>query len=141
MHFAQRAAEQSGRNFRGFTTDAIAWLQSREWAGNVRELQHVVERAIILSRDDEIGSTAFEARRFSLTPDASPDARRSNATEDGDVVLTSLRLDDAERVLIAKALESAKGNRTLAAKLLGVSVRTLRSRLNAPQTPGADPLE
>jgi DNA-binding NtrC family response regulator len=141
MHFAQRAAEQSGRNFRGFTTDAIAWLQSREWAGNVRELQHVVERAIILSRDDEIGSTAFESRRFSLTPNASPEVRRSDTAQNGDVVLTSLRLDDAERVLISKALEAAKGNRTLAAKLLGVSVRTLRSRLNAPQTPAADAVE
>ena len=139
MHFAQRAAEQTDRPFRGFTPDAIAWLQTREWPGNVRELQHAVERAVILSRDDEIDSTAFDARRFSLTPDATSPAVQATSPDAGGLTLSSLRLDDAERVLIARAIEAAKGNRTLAAKLLGVSIRTLRSRLNAPGMPSSDP--
>ena len=45
MHFAQRMAEQSGRSIRGFTPEAMAWLQSREWRGNVRELQRTQSSA------------------------------------------------------------------------------------------------
>ena len=134
LHFAQRTAEQSKRDFRGFTPDAIAWLQSREWAGNVRELQHTVERAVILSRDAEISSSAFDPARFSLAANASAPASRRGAAKDGDIVLSSLRLEDAEHVLIAKAMDAAKGNRTQAAKLLGVSIRWLRGKLNTKST-------
>jgi DNA-binding NtrC family response regulator len=142
MHFAQRMAEQTNRTIRGFAPEAIAWLQSREWRGNVRELQHAVERAVILSSDDEIDMSAFETQRFSLTADAAPAVRTSGTVAGTDtadnVVLHSLRLEDAEQVLITKALEATSGNRTQAAKLLGVSVRTLRSRLNISDSDAAD---
>jgi two-component system response regulator HydG len=136
MHFAQRAAEQTNRSVRGFTPDAIAWLQSREWPGNVRELQHAVERAVILTRDEEISSEAFDPRRFSLAAAAAKVSRAGDG-DDG-VVLSSLRLDDAERVLIDRALKATKGNRTQAAKLLGIGVRTLRTKLNATSGPMSD---
>ena len=63
LHFADRAAEQSGRPRPQLTADALAWLSSRDWPGNVRELQHAVERAVILTPGAVITPAAFTARR------------------------------------------------------------------------------
>jgi DNA-binding NtrC family response regulator len=131
MHFAQRAAEQAGRQVRGFTPDALAWLQSREWAGNVRELQHAVERAVILCTDEDIPAMAFDTRRHSLTPGTASAPLKPDTAHADDVVLRSFSLVDAEKVLIERALKATGGNRTQAAKLLGISVRTLRGKLNS----------
>ena len=78
---------------------------------NPQQLQVAVERAIDFAR----------GRRASETP-SSRDA----------VVLTSLNIDEAERALILRALEVTKNNRTRTAELLGISVRTLRNKLNGP---------
>ncbi len=125
LHFADRAAEQSGRPRPQLTADALAWLSSRDWPGNVRELQHAVERAVILTPGAVITPAAFTARRAvpSFTPTAPTDAV---------VTLDSYGVDEAEAALIAAALERTAGNRTKAAALLGISVRTLRNKLNAP---------
>ncbi len=125
LHFADRAAEQSGRPRPQLTADALAWLSSRDWPGNVRELQHAVERAVILTPGAVITPAAFTARRAapSFTPTAPTDAV---------VTLHSYGVDEAEAALIAAALERTAGNRTKAAELLGISVRTLRNKLNAP---------
>jgi DNA-binding NtrC family response regulator len=116
-------------------------LQQYEWPGNVRELQHAVERAVILSPDEILQPHAFDGERFGLSPRGSgPSPARtvaSPATDDtvamvpaGAVVLTSLDVGAAESQLIARALEVSGGNRTRAASLLGMSIRTLRNKLN-----------
>ena len=130
--FAMTAASESGKEFRGLTPDAIRVLQARDWPGNVRELQHAVERAVILSPDPIVDASMFDSPSASgaLPEQSSPTGAAAKA--DGQsVLLHSLDIDAAEQVLIARALEIAGGNRTKAAGLLGMSVRTLRSKLNS----------
>ncbi|HXC25039.1 MAG TPA: helix-turn-helix domain-containing protein, partial [Gemmatimonadaceae bacterium] len=118
--------------------------------GNIRELQHVVERAVILSSGSTIPPHAFEGFRFGLAHSLGGPvtaAQRAAMYADGGeggapsqddgvlVKLTSLNVAEAEERLIAKALVMAKNNRTKAAELLGMSVRTLRNKLNAPTDP------
>jgi DNA-binding NtrC family response regulator len=148
--FAVRVAEETGKRFEGIAPEAMAVLQAYAWPGNVRELQHVVERAVILAPDPVLGLSALDPARFGLTagglavrgPAAAAAVARAAADQGaGDagaaddptrVVLHSLDVNEAERVLIERALLVAGGNRTRAAELLGISVRTLRNKLNGP---------
>jgi DNA-binding NtrC family response regulator len=123
LRFAEQAAEQSGRVNPQLTADTLAWLSSRDWPGNVRELQHAVERAVILTPGAVITPSAFADRR--AVAQVGPVA--TSATQ---VVLDSLSIEAAEEVLITAALERTGGNRTKAAELLGIGVRTLRGKLN-----------
>jgi len=139
--FALRAAADAGKDVAGISPEALALLQQHEWPGNVRELQHVIERAVILSSDAVLQARAldpetFRGGRSDTLPRAdvpsSNGASNGSGALNGGVVLTSLSLDRAEEVLIAKALEVTGRNRTRAAALLGISVRTLRYKLNGP---------
>jgi len=158
--FAIKCAHDMGKEVRGISEEALRLLQSQQWPGNVRELQHAVERAVILSDSPILQAHAFDAARYGLTPihgmqaltgtppaamprvsaeSSVPDATGAPATAatvttsaDPGVTLTTLNVADVERTLIARALEMAGGNRTRASELLGISVRTLRNKLNSP---------
>lgn len=127
--FAFRAAEEYKKEIRGITPEAMEWLRAQTWPGNVRELQHLVERAVVLSREPMLGVHAFGSGRAS-TPSLTPMAV---AAEEGAVLLKSLNIGEAETKLIEAALARTEGNRTKAAELLGISIRTLRMRLNSPE--------
>lgn len=130
MRFAMRAAQEYKKNITGIAPDAIEWLRAQSWPGNVRELQHLVERAVILAEEPML-----HVQRFSNSGRPTPAiATPVRAAEDGDIVLKSLRIADAEDALISAALARTDGNRTRAAELLGISVRTLRARLNTPES-------
>jgi DNA-binding NtrC family response regulator len=139
--FAMQTAHETKKSLTGLSPEAVALLQRHDWPGNVRELQHAVERAVILSTGSVLMAGHFEGQRFGLAQAVAglgsiqlADLRGPisvNGHANGRaVVLASLDLADAEAKLIARALEVTEGNRTRAAELLGLSVRTLRNKLN-----------
>jgi transcriptional regulator with PAS, ATPase and Fis domain len=155
--FASHYAQEIGKEINGISPQAINLLQAYDWPGNVRELQHAVERAVILTGEPVIPEHAFDGQRFGLSGAWSgPTPARistgdlaafgngtssvgvgagtaTTAIPDGAVVLTSLNVTEAEAKLIERALEVSHGNRTKASELLGISVRTLRNKLNLPK--------
>ncbi|HUE76724.1 MAG TPA: sigma-54 dependent transcriptional regulator [Longimicrobiales bacterium] len=129
--FAREAGEQAGKVITGLTPDALEILRAHAWPGNVRELEHAVERAVILSPGPVLQAESFRGLRPAAGPvDAA--ATHASAPHDGPplITLTSLDVREAEASLIERALEQAGQNRTRAAELLGISVRTLRNKLN-----------
>lgn len=116
-----KACADAGRPLLDLGREAIARLESYEWPGNVRELKNAIERAVLLSAGDAIDPNAVPAGEH--VGDAAAGAR--------------LRQDLAtfERQRIAEALERCAGNQTKAAQLLGISRRTLVSRLGEYNLP------
>lgn len=143
-HFVQRAAQQLGVEVTGVAPEAIAVLQQRGWPGNIRELSNAVERAVILSRGGMLKAEAFIDDAVSTSsrtplPRTTPVAVPASASAEGaqPAVLPSmpdsLDLEELEAATIQRALVVTGGNRTRAAKLLGISERTLRNKLNSPK--------
>ena len=141
--FAAHSANETKKEIAGISPEALALLQRHDWPGNVRELQHAIERAVILTSGPMLLPLHFEGQRFGLAQPAatsrdfgprgaSAELQNGSAGHDTDrVVLSSFDLAKAESQLIARALQVTEGNRTRAAELLGLSVRTLRNKLNA----------
>jgi len=144
--FALRTASEMQKEIRGLAPETVEMLQRYDWPGNVRELQHAVERAVILSTDPILHPAAFDRQRFGLSARGTgPSSGRVAATAGlpevesltgklppHSLLLTSLDVGEAEARLIDRALQVSGGNRTRAAELLGISVRTLRNKLNGP---------
>ncbi|MBM4188716.1 MAG: sigma-54-dependent Fis family transcriptional regulator [Gemmatimonadetes bacterium] len=133
-HFLGKAAQQLGVEVGGVTPEAIAMLQQRPWPGNIRELANVVERAVILSRGGALRPEAFgeapaPTASSAVTASANPAAVGPGAAASGPGAEV-LDLNELERITIQRALAATGGNRTRAAKLLGISERTLRNKLN-----------
>ena len=114
-HFLEIHRERYRRPILGFTPEALDALRHHLWPGNVRELDHVIERAVLMSTGNMV--TAFD-----LALEATPDARLSARLEE-------MSLEDAERLLIKKALARFEGNANRAAEALGLSRSALYRRL------------
>ena len=114
-HFLRQHSERYRRGAMVFTPQALDALRQHAWPGNVRELDHVVERALLMSSGNVV--TAFD---LALQP--TTDARLSARLEE-------LSLEEAERVLITKALARFEGNANRAAEALGLSRSALYRRL------------
>ena len=127
QQFAIRAAKEMGKRITGFEPAALARLQTHSWPGNVRELAHAIERAIILSAGPTIHADAFDLGLMARAPRAAAAADPNGAAH-----FATLNIAEAEQALIQRALEATGNNRTRAAELLGISVRTLRNKLNRP---------
>jgi len=144
--FALRTASELQKEIRGLAPDTVEMLQRYDWPGNVRELQHAVERAVILSTDPILYPAAFDRQRFGMSTRGTGSASSRIASAPGlqemeslaatlpphSLLLTTLDVGEAESRLIDRALQVSGGNRTRAAELLGISVRTLRNKLNGP---------
>ena len=94
------------------------WLKEQEWRGNVRELKNALERAVLIASQSVLGVQDFGA------PAPAEPPRPPKIRPD------SLCLREMEQKFILGALEKTQGNRTHAAKILGISIRTLRNKLN-----------
>jgi two-component system response regulator AtoC len=121
--FLQRAGERSGRVLT-LTPAAMAALKAHPWPGNVRELENAVERAAVLSPDGRIGPAE-------LWPSAEHTGGAETSGADTVSRPTTLReaVDEAQRAAIRRALDACGGNRAQAARLLGISQRSLFYKL------------
>jgi DNA-binding NtrC family response regulator len=127
--FMRRFARKHGVHIKGFTDAALRLLKNHTWPGNVRELQNVVERAVILCED----SGMLEPEHLGLGGAVQPSSASvvvSGALEPVRHSSEFPTLADLEKHHIFAALDRCKGNRTHAAKLLDVSIRTLRNKLH-----------
>ena len=121
-YFIEKFAAESGRNVTGISDDAVAVLKKCRFRGNVRELENVMERAILLAR-----SATIEIADLFMLP-------KSEGEPDNDKIEAdpaSGTVEEMERRLVLGTLERVGNNRTQAAKELGISIRTLRNKLHA----------
>jgi len=140
-HFARRYADANGVPQRRFAPAARAALLGHAWPGNVRELENTVHRAVLLAEGDEIDAEAVELHvplPRAAAPDAAPHAAESApARAIGVAALVGRRMEEVERDLILETLTHCLGNRTRAAEILGISIRTLRNKLHEYRAAGA----
>ena len=134
-HFSKKYSAANGVPDRPFDATARAALLAHPWRGNVRELENTIHRAVLLARGPEItddairmpdGSRVDEAIAVSGDPAA---ARAAQAAESVSRSFVGRTVSDMERDLILETLSHCLGNRTHAANILGISIRTLRNKL------------
>lgn len=142
--FAEKYAEVNKIPPRPLSEAAMQKLLQHSWPGNVRELENTVHRAVLLAGGEDIGEAAV------LLPDASgavtlgaaavASAHDSPVAENGEdaeaATLVGKTVAEVERDLIIDTLKHCLGNRTHAANILGISIRTLRNKLNQYQSDG-----
>ena len=141
------ACRSYGAKLRGFSDAAQEAMLQHDWPGNVRELQNTIERAVILAEANHLiepkclglihpngadlkmagtPAPAVALRQNSISQPGQPSPEPSDCSANGE--LKSLEVMEREHIL--RALEETKGNRTQAANLLKISIRTLRNKLN-----------
>ncbi len=117
--FVRQFNAQNGRSLAGLTPDAMRALQRHAWPGNVRELRNVIERAMIMAQG-----------RLVEVSDLPPLAGGAPTGADGSRLEPGMTVDDAERRLIELTLEHTGNNKTRAAEMLGIGLKTLHNKLN-----------
>lgn len=145
-YFIDKYSKANGMPVRKITPDAIAKLKSHPWPGNVRELENIMHRAVLMAQGNVIDQNAIllpvrkdAAPAPSVTPAPAPAytpatptapiaAQPASPAKKNDLV--GRTVEDVERELILDTLNHCLGNRTQAAQVLGISIRTLRNKLN-----------
>jgi DNA-binding NtrC family response regulator len=147
-HFVKKYSELNGLETRVLSPDARRRLLAHSWKGNVRELENTMHRAVLLARDTVVGPEAIVLAGQSMTAaapapaaaaqplgsppqgsvDAAVEAARTAAGSPA-AALVGRTVADVERDLILETLTHCLGNRTHAANILGISIRTLRNKL------------
>jgi two-component system, response regulator FlrC len=123
-YFLRKHCVLNNTPLKTISSGAETFLKTRSWSGNVREFENLIERATLLVESAEISASDLESISNSELP-----GRTENLS---DYSLIPLR--EMERMMIMKALDNHKGNRTHAASVLGISVRTLRNKLHEYET-------
>jgi len=118
-YFLARFSQENAREIDGYTHDAREAFLTYDWPGNVRELQNAVERSVVLHMSGLLDSADFNL-----------DGKRSSSSMSGGVAVpVGTTVSNMEKELILRTLEHCGQNRTHAAKMMGISVRTLRNKL------------
>lgn len=126
-HFLKKFNTENGKQIKGFTDEARAALLAYNWPGNIRELQNAIERAVVLATEPWLTPQDFQFTSPALLGEAPSTGLTPGTT-----------VADMEQQLIFTTLEHCLQNRTRAAELLGISVRTLRNKLKEYQDAGID---
>ncbi len=132
-HFARRYAQVNGLPERLLHPAAEALLLGHAWPGNVRELENAIHRAVLLADGRDIGADAIElapASPFRAVVEAAAPAAPPRTGGNPIAALVGRRMEEVERDLILETLGRCLGNRTRAAEILGISIRTLRNKLS-----------
>ncbi len=124
QHFLRRYATKNHRAIQGFSEEALARLTDYPWPGNVRELEHSVERAVVLAQGPFV-----EARDL---PEAVAQTEPSTRVVP---IPIGMPLEEVEQRLIEETLRQTKGDKELAAKLLGIASRTIYRKLKERESP------
>jgi len=121
-YFINKFNSMMGRAVQGVTPEAEKTLKANDWKGNIRELENVMERAVLLAREENITNDdlMLVPSAMSITPEG----------DHADITAPGHTVSEMEKRLIERTLRSTQGNRTRAADMLGVSIRTLRNKLN-----------
>ena len=166
--FADKYADANGVPKKKLAADTVRKLQSYGWRGNIRELENTMHRAIIVSMEDELEPDAVHTPENVLNESTVPSAQPSfsapdpagvgNAGKSDDNISSASKpaqatpvknpgavesligrtMADVERDMILNTLDHCLGNRTHAANILGISIRTLRNKLNQYKDDGVD---
>ncbi len=125
-HYLRHYAQANGVALPELSDDALACLHAHDWRGNVRELENLMHRAVLLADEGRIDPVhlGMESRAA-----ASCAPLPGEAAPRGVSGLVGQRMETVERALILETLTSAAGNRTHAATILGISIRALRNKL------------
>ncbi|MDP6892278.1 MAG: sigma-54 dependent transcriptional regulator, partial [Verrucomicrobiota bacterium] len=124
LHFLREFAIENTKTISDFTADALEAMIRYDWPGNVRELRTAVEHAVVLSKDEMIQLTDL------------PHSVQSRGVIQSEVQLNQpiiskgVTLEEAEKQLIIRTIKECRGNRTAAAKKIGISRRTLHRKLH-----------
>jgi DNA-binding NtrC family response regulator len=133
QHFVKKYADANGVPLRPISADARRVLTTNRWQGNVRELENTMHRAVLMASGDEIGADAIispDGDRLDTARTSPAVAHATMAAEQVTRALVGRTVADVERDLILETLKHCLGNRTHAANILGISIRTLRNKLN-----------
>ncbi|MDI6741529.1 MAG: sigma-54 dependent transcriptional regulator [Smithella sp.] len=124
QHFLQSFAEKNNKAITGFTPKAMEKFLSHRWPGNIRELMNAVERAVVLTRSDilDTGDLALMPEQDAV----SGEIQKDNASR-------NLSLEDIEKKSIGETLDACAGNKSEAARRLGITRKTLRAKLQKYQ--------
>lgn len=132
--FLEKYAKLYNKKQKKMTSDAIKALINYDWPGNIRELKHTMERALILSKGSEINVKDLFLHGLTFS-NKSEEAINTNSSDN---IIVDKSIADVEKELILNTLKKHRGNRTEAAAILGITVRTLRNKLNEFKKEGID---
>ncbi len=141
-HFVEKYAIANGLGTRTLSDAASEELLRASWRGNVRELENTLHRAVLLSRTETIEPDAIRMPDGTGLSDAAQQnsiaAQAAQTAEEVNRAMVGRTVAEVERELILDTLDHCLGNRTHAANILGISIRTLRNKLNQYASEGAD---
>ena len=126
-HFLEMFAAKNHKEIKGFTPAAMDNLIRYHWPGNVRELMNAVERAVVLARSNYLDEADFPFMKDSLIENNRKDSVNPNAP----LLQGDVPLEEIEKTAILKTLDAADGNKSEAARRLGITRKTLHKKLKA----------
>ena len=126
QHFLQSFSAKNHKEIKGFTPQAMDHLIRYDWPGNVRELMNAVERAVVLSRADWLSEKDFPIIIGSEQNNSKAEATMQTINADG-----ATALEEVEKATILRTMETTGGNKSEAARRLGITRKTLHKKLKA----------